>query len=149
MNIIPGALKCCETTDKILHAYYGVYNELGPGFLESVYEQAMTIAMCELGLEVRTQVPVPVWFRNHRIGDFRADMLVNGVVLVELKTAKTLDRVHEAQLTHYLKATEIEVGLLLNFGPHAQFRRIVFENVRKKIRENPRESAVEAVGAGS
>ena len=147
MKGIPGGWKHFETTDKIVHAYYDVYNELGPGFLESVYEQAMTIAMRELGLEVETQVPVAVWFRNHRIGDFRADMLVNGVVLVELKTVKLLDQVHEAQLTHYLKATSIEVGLLLNFGPHPQFRRIVFENSRKKIRENPRESAVEVVGA--
>ena len=147
MKDISGGLKHFETTDKILHAFYDVYNELGPGCLESVYEQAMTIAMCEFGLDVQTQVPFPVWFRKHRIGDFRADILVNGIVLVELKTVKLLDRAHDAQLTHYLKATSIEVGLLLNFGPHPQFRRIVFENSRKKIRENPRESAVEVVGA--
>ncbi len=135
-----------ETTEKILHAFYDVYNELGPGFLESVYEQAMCIAMRELGLQVETQVPVPVWFRHHQIGNFRADMLVNGVVLIELKTAKAIDRIHEAQLTHYLKATPVEVGMLLNFGPQALFRRIAFENSRQKIRENPRESAVKAVG---
>ena len=142
-------LKHFNITEKVLHAFFDVYNELGPGFLESVYEQAMAIAMRELGLQVETQVPVPVWFRQHQIGDYRADMLVNGVVLIELKTAKIIDRIHEAQLTHYLKATPIEVGMLLNFGPQALFRRIVFENSRKKIRENPRESAVEAVGVPS
>jgi len=146
MNV-PGGLKHADITEGILGAYYDVYNELGPGFLESVYEQALHIAMTDAGLKVETQVPVPVWFRGHRIGDFRADMLVNELVLVELKAVKALDPVHEAQLTHYLKATPIEVGLLLNFGPHPQFRRIVLENSRKKIRENPRESAVEVVGA--
>ena len=146
MNENREGLKHFEITEKILHAFFGVYNELGPGFLESVYEQAMLVAMRELGLQVETQVPVAVWFRHHKVGDFRADMLVNGVVILELKTAKVIDRIHEAQLTHYLKATPIEVGMLLNFGPQALFRRIVFENSRKKIRENPRESAVEAVG---
>ena len=91
---------------------------------------------------MQTQFSIPVWFRGQLVGNFSADVLVNGVVLLELKAAKTLDMVHQAQLMHYLKATDIEVGLLLNFGGRPEFRRIVFENERKKIRENPRKSAV-------
>lgn len=142
MNDQNSALKHGELTEKILGVYYDVYNELGPGFIESVYEKALAIALREGGLQVQTQFSIPVWFRGQLVGNFSADVLVNGVVLLELKAAKTLDMVHQAQLMHYLKATDIEVGLLLNFGGRAEFRRIVFENERKKIRENPRKSAV-------
>jgi GxxExxY protein len=81
-----------------------------------------------------------VWFRGRKVGQYYADMVVEGVVLLELKAARTLESAHEAQLLHYLRATEAEVGLLLNFGLRPQFRRLVFDNNRKKIRENPRES---------
>jgi len=131
-----------ELTERIISCYYNVYNELGPGHLESVYEEAMQIALDERGVHAQRQVPVPVWFHGKRIGDFRADMLVEGKVILELKTARAIDLAHQAQLMHYLKATQIEVGLLLNFGEHPAFRRIVFSNERKKIRGNPRKSAV-------
>jgi GxxExxY protein len=135
------SLKHRELTEKIIGAFYDVYNELGHGFLESVYEQALAIALVQAGMVVERQVPVTVWFRGQRIGDFRTDMLVDRNVLLELKAARTIDQAHEKQLLNYLRATDVEVGLLLNFGVKPQFRRLVYENERKKIRENPRESA--------
>ena len=135
----PG-LKHEELTERIIGVFYDVYNELGYGFLESVYRDAMVIALQEAGLKNQREVPVKVAFRGHSVGEFRADLLVEGVVLLELKTARALDKSHEAQLLHYLRSTQIEVGLLLNFGQRPQFRRLLFDNERKKIRENPCES---------
>lgn len=103
----------------------------------------MAIALREAGLGVQRQVSLPVWFRGCRVGDFRADLLSEDAVLVEVKSVRVLDPSHEAQLLHYLKSTEIEVGLLLNFGFHPQFRRLIFDNARKKIRVNPCKSAAE------
>jgi len=133
-------LKHAELTDKIVGVYYDVYNELGYSFLESVYEESMAMALREAGLEAEPQVAVPVLFRGHQVGDFRADLLIEHKILLELKAARTLDRSHEAQLLHYLRATEIEIGLLLNFGDKPQFRRLFFDNERKKIRAHPCES---------
>ncbi len=110
-------LKHFHVTEKILRAFYGVYRELGHGFLESVYQSAFVIAARDLGLRIEEQVPIPVFFRGHNVGDFRADVLVEGVVLVELKAVKALDNAHMAQIMNYLKATNIELGMLLNFGP--------------------------------
>ena len=118
----------------IIEVYYTVYNELGFGFLEAVYEEALTIALTEAGFTVARQVPVPVWYRGKRIGEYKADLIVNGAVILELKAARTLDSSHEAQTLNYLRATEMEVALLLNFGPRPQFKRYVYENERKKIR---------------
>jgi len=111
--------------------FYEVYNELGHGFIESVYEKALEIALVGNGLRVRRQIDIEVWFRGKKVGDFTADMLIQECVLVELKACRTLDVAHEAQLLNYLRATEIEVGLLLNFGLKPQFKRRVFDNVRK------------------
>lgn len=133
-------LKHAELTDKIIGVYYDVYNELGYGFLESVYEESMVMALREAGLQLERQVAVPVLFRGHQVGDFRADLLVEHKILLELKAARTLDRSHEAQLLHYLRATEVEIGLLFNFGEKPQFRRLLFDNERKKIRAHPCES---------
>jgi GxxExxY protein len=135
----PG-LKYAHVTEKIIGIFYDVYNELGDGFLESVYEESLVIALRQAGLMVNRQVPVPVWFRNQKVGEFRADVTVEQCVLLELKCAKSLDPTHEAQILHYLKSTDIEIGLLLNFGLKPQFRRLLFDNERKKIRENPRKS---------
>ena len=121
--------------------FYEVYNELGNGFLESVYEEAMAIAHAHAGLHVERQKPLKVTFRGIVIGDFRADVIVERAVILELKAAPAIDPAHEAQLLNYLRATEIEVGLLMNFGPKANFRRLVFENSPKEIRVNPRRSA--------
>jgi GxxExxY protein len=131
------ALKHEQLTEKIIGIFYDVYNELGYGFLESVYEESLVIALKEVGLEVERQVSVPVWFRQHKVGEFRADVLVENTIILELKSARVLEPSHEAQLLHYLKSTEVEIGRLLNFGVRPQFRRLLFDNGRKKIRENP------------
>ncbi len=122
-----------ELCHDIIEVFYAVYNELGFGFLEAVYEEALALALTEAGYIVARQVSVPVWFRGRRIG-----VIINDSVLLELKAARTLDSSHEAQSLNYLRATEIEVALLLNFGPKPHFRRYVFENTRKKIRVHSR-----------
>ena len=133
-------LKHGELTDRIIGVFYDVYNELGYGFLESVYRESMRRALSDAGLRVGVEVLIPVSFKGHLVGQFKADMLVENNVLLELKCARLLDKSHEAQLLHCLRATEIEVGLLLNYGVRPQFRRLLFDNERKKIRENPCES---------
>lgn len=127
-----------EITDKIIRAFYEVYNELGHGFLESVYERSLEIALNSSDLKVCRQIQIPVWFRGKPVGDFTADMHVEDCVLLELKAARALDSSHQAQLLNYLRATEIEVGLLLNFGLRPEFKRLIFDNPRKAIRGNPR-----------
>jgi GxxExxY protein len=119
-------------TEKIIGVFYEVYNELGFGFLESVYREAMRIALEQVGLRVEAEVPVPVSFRGCLVGVFRADLVVDGIVVVELKTADSIGKAHEAQLLHYLRSSTMEVGLVMNFGPNARFRRIVLQNARKK-----------------
>jgi GxxExxY protein len=131
------SLKHAHLTEKIIGIFYDVYNELGYGFLECVYEESLVIALQEARLTANRQIPLPVWFRGHKVGEFRADLIVENSVLLELKSARSLEPAHEAQLLHYLKSTEIEVGMLLNFGARPQFRRLLFDNERKKIRENP------------
>jgi GxxExxY protein len=140
MDSPPSGLKHSELTDKIIGAFYDVYNELGHGFLESTYAEAMVVALQQSGLHAVREVSVPVWFREKKIGQYFADLMVEDIVLLELKAARNLESAHEAQLLHYLRATEIEVGLLLNFGMSPQFRRLLFDNQRKKIRGNPCES---------
>ena len=129
-----------ELTEKIIGIFYDIYNELGHGFLESVYEQALAIAFAEDEIFFQRQIAIPVWFRGQQIGDFRADLLVDNKVIVELKVGRTIEAAWEKQLLNYLRATQIEVGLLLNFGSAPQFRRLIFDNERKKIRVDPRES---------
>lgn len=130
-------LKHGETTQKIIGVFFDVYNELGHGFLESVYAKSLELALNASGLQAYRKIEVPVMFRGHNVGDFEADMLVEKTVLLELKTARALDSPHEAQLLNYLRATDIEVGLLLNFGLKPEFKRLVFDNPRKSIRGNP------------
>jgi GxxExxY protein len=124
--------------------FYDVYNELGHGFLESTYAEAMVIALAQAGLAAEREVSVPVWFRGQKVGQYFADIVVESTVLLELKAARSLESAHEAQLLHYLRATEVEVGLLLNFGLRPQFRRVLFDNERKQIRGNPCESVAKA-----
>ena len=123
---------------QIVGVFYSVYNELGYGFLEAVYEEALAIGLTEAGLSLARQVPTPIRFRNRIIGDYKADIIVNNVVLLELKAARAFDPSHEAQILNYLRATDIEVGLLLNFGPKPHFKRFVFENNQKGIRVHSR-----------
>lgn len=124
--------KHSDLTQSIIGTFYEVYNELGHGFLESVYENSLAIALREKGFEVSQQIAIPVWFRGIQVGDFDADLMVNKLVLLELKAMRAIDSAHIAQLLNYLKATEIEIGLLLNFGPKPEFKRVAFGNDRKR-----------------
>jgi len=120
-----------------------VYNELGHCFLESVYNNSMFLALRAAGLTVHRELAIPVYFRGADVGQFKADLVVNHCILIELKAVQNLDKSHEAQVMNYLRATELEIALLLDFGAsRPQFRRIVFENSNKEIRVYPRVSAV-------
>jgi GxxExxY protein len=120
------------TTEKIIGVFYDVYKELGYGFLESVYREAMRIALLQAGCIVETEVPINVSFRDAVVGIFRADLIVNRSVLLELKTADELCKAHESQTLNYLRATTIETALLLNFGPSPKVRRLVMKNTAKQ-----------------
>ena len=133
--------KSQEITEKIIGVFYDVYNEVGYGFLESVYEKCLLVALRESGLAAEQQVTIPFFFRGHPLADFSADLLIDRKVLVEIKTCRTLDRTHEAQLLNYLRATEVEIGLMLNFGERPQVRRLIFDNERKKHRGSPEQSS--------
>ncbi len=117
-----------DITDKILKAYFNVYNKLGNGFLEKVYEKALMIELQKLGLNAERQIPIEVFYEEVLIGNYFADILVEHCVIVEIKAIENLIAEHDAQLLNYLKATEIEVGLLLNFGPTPQFKRRILTN---------------------
>ncbi|MFQ6115164.1 MAG: GxxExxY protein [bacterium] len=121
-----------EITEKIIAAFYTVYNTLGYGFLEKVYENALAIEVRKSGLNVVQQSNIKVYYEKKVIGDYYADLLVENSVIIETKAASALSEEHEAQLTNYLRATEIEVGLLLNFGKTPEFKRKIFENKLKK-----------------
>jgi len=120
-----------ELTRKILGVFFEVYNELGHGFLDSVYQKSLGFALEAAGLDVRWPVAIPVWYRRHQVGHFGGDMLVERCVLLELKAVRALDGSHQAQLLNYLRATDVEVGLLLNFGVKPEFKRLIFDNCRK------------------
>ncbi len=105
-----------EVTEKIIGIAYEVINELGVGFLESVYEGALCLALQQVGLQVECQVNLEVMFRGAVVGKYVADVIVNGAVLVELKAVRSLLPEHQAQVINYLKATKIKTGLLINFG---------------------------------
>lgn len=137
-------LKHSELTEKVIGIFYAVYNELGHGFLESVYAQAMAIALEEAGLTVARDFPMAVWFHQKKVGSHFADLLVENTVLLKVEAARNPDRSHEAQLLHCLRATEIEIGLLLNFSLRPRFRRLFFDNSKKKFRAKPCESAAKA-----
>jgi len=120
-----------RTTRFVLQAFYEVYNVLGYGFLERVYQNSMVIAARRLGLRIDQQVPIRVHFNGVLVGEYVADILADNAVLVELKAARAIAEEHEAQLLNYLKATPYEVGLLLNFGPKPEYRRLILDNSRK------------------
>ena len=124
-------------TRQIIGAFYTVYNTLGYGFLEKVYERALAIELRKKGLSVYCQQAITVYYQGEVVGEYLADMVVNGLVILELKAAEAIHVNHEAQLFNYLKATEIEIGLLLNFVPKPDFSRKVFSNERKKHRVQP------------
>ena len=115
-------------TDKVIRAYYKVYNTLGYGFLEKVYENAMILELPRVGLHGSRQVPIKVNYEGNQIGLYFADVVVENAVILELKATETLCPEHEAQLLNYLQATEMEYGLLLNFGQKPQIKRKVWTN---------------------
>jgi len=122
-----------EVTDIIIKTYYEVYNELGYGFLEKVYQNAMLHELRENGLKVEAQKKINVHYKSILVGDYFADIVVENVVILELKASEVLVYENELQLLNYLRATDIEVGLLLNFGKKAEFRRKIFTNDRKNL----------------
>jgi GxxExxY protein len=124
--------KHSDLTSSIIGAFYDVYNELGYGFLEKVYENALVYELAKRGLNVHQQMPIKVYYDDQLVGQYFADLLVSDAVIVELKAAEAIAEEHEAQLLNYLKATEIDVGLILNFGPNPQVMRKVFETARIK-----------------
>ena len=123
--------KHSDLTEKIIGAFFTVYKRLGYGFSEKVYENALVLELRKLGLKVEQQKRIPVYYDGQVVGEYFADIVVNGIVIIELKAVRQLLKEHEAQLLNYLKATTIEVGLLLNFGPKAEFKRKVYDNERK------------------
>jgi GxxExxY protein len=126
-------------TDKIIGSFFAVYNELGFGFLESVYANAMLVELSRRKALVKREVPVEVYFEGDPIGAFRLDMLVDEVVLVEVKSTELLSGAAERQVLNYLRATKIEVGMLLHFGPKPRYRRFVYSNSNKRFnRLDPR-----------
>ncbi len=120
-----------EITSTIIAAYYDVYNTLGYGFLEKVYENALILELQKRGLNVKQQMPIKVYYEGQVVGEYFTDLLVNDVVIVELKAIEQIIKAHECQVVNYLKATNIEIGLILNFGPKAEFKRKIFSNTRK------------------
>lgn len=121
-----------ELTGLIIKAFYKVYNSLGYGFIESVYHNAMIIELVRSGLAVEVEKPIAVYYGANVIGTFEADLVVEQRVILELKAKESLHVAHEAQLLNYLRATEVELGLLLNFGKRAEFKRKYFSNGNKK-----------------
>ncbi|MBI5945051.1 MAG: GxxExxY protein [Chloroflexi bacterium] len=124
--------KHSDLTEQIIGAFYAVYSTLGYGFLEDVYAKALVIELKKRGLTPITEQPIEVYYADQLIGKYYADIVVNNLVIIELKAVKTLIAEHEAQLLNYLKATCYEVGLLLNFGPKPETKRRSFDNSRKE-----------------
>lgn len=121
-----------ELTSLILKTFYDVYNELGYGFLEKIYQNALIIELKNKGLEVTSNEKIKVYYKGENVGDYYADIIVNNTVILELKAAECIVEAFENQLLNYLRGTDCEVGLLLNFGKKPEFRRKIFENKRKQ-----------------
>ncbi len=133
-------MKYEEITDKIIKVFYKVYNTLGYGFLEKVYEKAMIIEFNKLQLKYTNQCPIKVFYEGEVIGDYVADFVVEDKIIIEIKAIKQLSKADENQLLNYLTATNFEVGILLNYGVKPEIKRKVYDNKLKKyieIRENP------------
>ena len=130
MKMIVDNYKYSDTTKVIIGAFYKVYNSLGYGFLEKVYVNSLLIELRKLGLVCETHYQITVFYDDQEVGFYIADILVNGFIIIEVKATETLCEAHEFQLVNYLKATETEVGLLLNFGKKPECKRKVFSKVK-------------------
>ena len=122
-----------DLTGQVIKSFYDVYNALGYGFLEKVYENALAYELRQAELTIEKQRPITVHYKGVAVGEYFADILVNNLVLLELKTAERIIDAHEAQLLNYLRATEVEIGLLLNFGPTPQYKRKLYTNDNKPL----------------
>jgi len=139
MNTDKSALVEAELTERIIGVFYAVYNELGSGFIECVYTNALAVALREV--RAVREAPIAVYFRGQTVGEFRADFIVEGRLILEIKAVDHLVPVHESQLINYLKSSGIALGLLLNFGPRAEFRRRIYNQTAS----NPRSSVYSVV----
>lgn len=122
-----------DIADKVLKSFYAVYNKMGYGFSEKVYENSLIVEMKKHGLACQQQKRIPVYYETYMVGEYFADIIVNNCIILELKAVKTIAIEHEIQLLNYLRATEIEVGYVLAFGEKPQFKRILFTNDRKQF----------------
>jgi len=120
-----------ELVDIIISEFYRVYNDLGYGFLERVYKNALYFALMDKGVKCEVEKPIKVYYDGHLVGEYFADLIVDDCIILELKTCEELSSAHEAQLINYLRATEIEIGYLLNFGKKAKYCRKIYTNNRK------------------
>lgn len=123
--------KHSDLTGEIIKCFYTVYNKLGYGFLEKVYENSLRIELEAAGFQVECQQPINVYYNQECVGEYFADLIVEDSVIIELKACSELQEAHSVQLTNYLKATDIEVGLLFNFGEIPKVKRRIFTNTRK------------------
>ncbi|MCW0482867.1 GxxExxY protein [Gaoshiqia sediminis] len=120
-----------ELSSEILKAFYNVYNKLGYGFLEKVYENALLLELRKNRLKCESQIPIKVYYDEVPVGEYFADIMVEDIIILELKAAEKICENHEYQLLNYLKATKIELGFLLNFGKYPEFKRKIYSNQRK------------------
>ena len=125
-----------DLTDSILKTFYDVYNELGYGFLEKVYQNSLFLELRSRGFEVEAQKQIKVYYKGKEVGVYYADLIVNDLIILELKATEYIVEEFEWQLLNYLRGTNKEVGLLLNFGKKPEFRRKVFDNSRKNLHES-------------
>ena len=125
-----------DLTERIIRSFYTVYNTLGYGFLEKVYENAMVLELQKAGFYISQQQPISVFYDGQEIGKYFADIIVNNTVILELKAAETIREEHKFQLLNYLRATEHEIGLLLNFGKSPEIKRVIFTKSRKQIKKS-------------
>ncbi len=124
-NVYKEPMQFEELTEKIIKAFYKVYNTLGYGFLEKVYANALAIELQNIGIDVRQEQPILVYYEGHEVGVYRADLIVESKVIVEIKAVSMLIDAHKNQAINYLKATRMEVGLVLNFGPSPEVKRVI------------------------
>lgn len=120
-----------DATDMSIGAFYRVYNRMGYGFLESVYRNALTRELTKAGVPFEREVPIDIWYDGERIGHFKADFLVDGRVVLEVKATQALIDADRSQLLNYLRGSKVEVGLLLHFGPKPRVERTIYTNERK------------------
>ena len=131
------SLLASDITQVVIRSFYDTYNELGPGFPEFVIRRALAIVIREAGLKADEEIYLPVWFHGRYIAKFKADLIVSDQVIVEVKVGLEIEPFHKAQVLHYLKAIDLEVGLLLHFGREPRVQRVVYQNSRKRRQFEP------------